>query len=94
MGTSHVTIHRWEKGDQNAVEWLDKVENLARALGCHPGELFEDLPSGPALSAEEQRLIEAFRGAGSELREAMMSMASTVPERRPFPKKRRSHATG
>lgn len=59
LGVEHPTIHRWETG--KTVEWLDKVEKLAAALGCHPGELFGDLPSSAPLSNDEEQLLAAFR---------------------------------
>ena len=42
-GTSHSTIQRLEKGERRLSDrWIWK---LSKALNCHPGELFAELPA-------------------------------------------------
>lgn len=46
VGTHHSTIQRFESGKRPLRE--PYIQNIAAALGIHPGELFEEMPDPKA----------------------------------------------
>jgi transcriptional regulator with XRE-family HTH domain len=42
VGVTHATFQRWEKGERGTS--TDRVPDIAKRLGVHPGELFDEMP--------------------------------------------------
>lgn len=70
--TTASQINKLEKGYVK-LSW-DWMQRLGRALECHPGELLP-LFQRPELSAEEQALLDRYRGLSEEDRQAVFRVA-------------------
>jgi DNA-binding Xre family transcriptional regulator len=74
IGTSNQQISHLEKGRRRLT--LDWMERIAKALECHPSDLFA---GGTRLQNEKERaMIELFRGLSDEQQEAFLQATAAL----------------
>lgn len=79
-GLGRETISRLENRERHLTGKY--VYPLAKALDCHPGELFRELPQ-TGLTSSERWLVEAYRRADATERRFIEAAAHAVPPTEP-----------
>jgi transcriptional regulator with XRE-family HTH domain len=83
VGTSHSHISDIELGNRQLTQkWM---EVLSRALSCDPADLLRFSESVRSLSPDEQTLIDHYRHAPEEGRQAINRVAETLSSYTPPP---------
>lgn len=81
VGVGKSTVRKWETGDIANMR-RDKIAKLANALGVEPSYLMgwtEDAPTS-ILTADELRMLKAYRKALPVIRDAAVQMLESNPK--------------
>jgi transcriptional regulator with XRE-family HTH domain len=76
MNCRHSTIHRWER--EKTVDWISRVTLLAKALQCHPGEIFCPLPNDPMIDKDEQEILNVYRELDDSQKDTLSLMVKAL----------------
>lgn len=78
LDVSYNTIGRWETGVRPFNDL--RARQLAKALRCHPGELFSNLPGEPHADSPEGRAIAYVQALPSGQRAAWFQVGASMLE--------------